>query len=159
QQRVVVADGGMARIAEIRRQLFQSWQAESPSPRLELFRRGLSLALALSLILLAVALHLGRRAFGYTEPPLELRFGTGALARWSRVLLPGVSSAEAGEGGRVFLALLVPAALLTVPLLPRLGYRIPWGYDPGDLAPWIVTSIGLLAYLGARVRWELRNQL
>jgi len=160
QQRVVSTDGGMARIPEIRAQLLANWRgSEALSPRLELLRRGLSVALAVALLLLAVALHLVRRPHGYTEPPLALRLGSTRLARWRRALLPGFPSAEVGEGGKTFLALLVPVALLMLPLFGDLGYRIPWGYDPGSSMPWSLAALGLAIYLLARLRWEQRNQV
>lgn len=159
QQRVVTLQGGMARIPAIRRELRASWRArEGPASRFELVRRGLSLVLTAGMVLLATALHLARRG-SYTEAPLDVRLGGGGLARWRRVLLPGLASAEAGEGGKAFLALLVPAALLTLPLTGRLGYRVPWGYDPGSLIPWLAALLGLAAFLAARLQRELRDRI
>lgn len=160
QQRVVVADGGVARIPEIRRELLALRAGrDGPSPRLELLRRWLSVAVAVGLAVLAAALHLARRQRGYTEPPLDLRVGHGRRDRWLRLLLPGAAAAEAGEGVRSYLAVLVPTALLTLPFVDRLGYRQPWGYDPGGTLPWTIAVIGLLTYLGARLRWELQNDV
>ncbi|HEY8019653.1 MAG TPA: tetratricopeptide repeat protein [Thermoanaerobaculia bacterium] len=159
-QRVVAADGGIARIPEIRRQLVAIWGGrEALTPGVEMLRRGLSVALAAGLLLFAVALHLVRRPRGYTEPPLYLRLGGSRLASLRRALLPGLPSAEAGQGGKTFLALLVPVALLMLPLFGDLGYRIPWGYDPGSLMPWVFAVLGLVIYLLARLRSEQRNQV
>ncbi len=158
QQRVVTVAGGMARIPEIRRQLLAGWSGrEARSGRLELFRRGLSLLVALSLVLVALALHLARRPFGYTERAAGT-FPEGALGRWGRILLPGVSSAEVGEGGRTFAALLLPTALLMLPLVGTLGVPIPWRYDPGDHPSWIVAILGLSLYFGVRLRRQLRDE-
>ncbi|HEX9945291.1 MAG TPA: tetratricopeptide repeat protein [Thermoanaerobaculia bacterium] len=160
QQRVVTVAGGMARIPEIRRQLLAAWGGggrEARSGRLELFRRGLSLLVFLSLVLLAVALHLARRPFGYMERP-GAALPEGAFDRWGRVLLPGVSSAELGEGGKAFLALLAPTALLMLPLFGKLGVRIPWRYDAGNLLSWILVILGLSLYFGVRLRRELRGE-
>lgn len=157
-QRVVTPMEGMARIPEIRRQL-QAARGNGGKARpggLELFRRGLPLLVSLSLILMAVALHLARRPRGYTDRPAEV-FPEGAFDRWGRILLPGVASAEIGEGGRSFLALLVPTALLMIPLFGRVGVRIPWRYDPGNLASWIMVVLGLVLFFGARLRQELRG--
>lgn len=157
QARVVTIPGGMARIPEIRRQLLASWGGrEVRSGRLELFRRGLPLLVALSLVLVALALHLARRPFGYTERSAEI-FPEGAIDRWGRILLPGVVAAEVGEGGKAFTALLVPMALLMLPLLGRLGVPIPWRYDPGNSLSWIVAILGLSLYFGVRLRRELRG--
>jgi tetratricopeptide (TPR) repeat protein len=159
-ERVVAADGGMARIPEIRRQLLASWgEREVLGPGLELVRRGLAAALAAALLLLAVAIHLVRRPSGYAEPPLGVRLGATRLARLRRALLPGLSSAEVGEGWKTFFALLVPVALLMLPLFGDLGYRVPWEYDPGNLMPWTLALLGLAIYLLARLRWEQRNQV
>lgn len=158
QQRVVTVSGGMARIPEIRRQLLASWGGrEARAGRLELFRRGLSLLVSLSLVLAALALHLARRPLGYTGRSAEI-FPEGALDRWGRVLLPGITSAEIGEGGRAFLALLIPTALLMLPSLGRLGVPIPWRYDPGSSMSWVVAILGLSLYFGVRLRRELRGE-
>ncbi|HZF11956.1 MAG TPA: tetratricopeptide repeat protein [Thermoanaerobaculia bacterium] len=160
QQRVVTADGGLARIPEIRSQLLKSFRGrESALSRGDVLRRSISLVFAVGLLLVAIGIHLGRRRFGYTEPPLDVRLGGRAFDRWRRILLPGVAAAEAGEGGRTFLALLLPTGLLLLPLSSRVGFRIPWGYDPGNLILWTVAVLGLLLYFGARLRWELTHQV
>lgn len=158
QQRVVTVLGGISRIPEIRRQLLANWGGrETRSGRLELFRRGLSLLVSLSLVLVALALHLARRPFGYAEESAEI-FSEGTLDRWGRVLLPGITSAELGEGGKTFLALLVPTALLMLPLLGTLGVRIPWRYDAGNSLSWVLAVLGLSLYFGVRLRQELRGE-
>ena len=160
QQRVVTSNDGMSRIPEIRRELLASRSVVGAgSSRLELFRRGLSVLLAAGLVLIAVTLHLARRPFGYGDVPPSAVGGYGWFGRSLRVLLPGLASAEAGEGLRSFLAILLPVGLLMLPLFGVLGYRVPWGYDPGNLSSWIVAILGLLLYLGARLRWELRNEV
>lgn len=158
QQRVVSVPGGLERTAEIRRELLTQWRnGEKPSSRLDLFQRFLPLLVALGLLLVAAALHLARRPFGYTERPLDAK--SGGFERWRRALVPGFASCEVGEGGKAFAALLVPAALLMLPRFGSLGYRIPWSYDPGNLASWIVMILGLLLYLGVRLRRELRDEV
>jgi tetratricopeptide (TPR) repeat protein len=159
QQRVVTVSGGMARIPEIRRHLLATWGGqEVRSGRLELFRRGLSLLVSLSLVLVAVALHLARRPLGYTERSSAV-FPEGAFERWGRALLPGAASAEIGEGGKAFLALLLPTALLMLPLLGNLGVPIPWRYDPGNFLSWVVAVLGLALVLVVRLRRELYDQV
>ncbi len=152
QVHVVTAGGGLARIPDIEGSLI------GPASGLDLVQHGAAaMAVALGAILLAVALHLARRRYGYSETQLQWRLGHRGLDLWRRVLVPGLASAEAGDGARAFLALLAPAALLMLPRFERLGYRIPWGYDPGNLAAWTLAVAGLLLYVGARLRWELRN--
>jgi tetratricopeptide (TPR) repeat protein len=156
QQRVVTNNRGITRIPEIRDELLATFHThEAPSARLELFRRWLSLVVPLVLALLAMALNLARRPFGSSEGGAPSRFYSND--RWRRVLVPGAAAAEAGEGVRGFLALLLPAALFILPLFGRLGYRLPWGYDPGSSTAWIVAILGLTLYLGVRLRTELRN--
>ena len=71
--------------------------------------------------------------------------------------MPGLTSAEAGEGIRSYLSLLLAAGFLMLPLFGRLGYRIPWGYDPGNLTAWVLAILGILLFFGARLRWELSH--
>lgn len=158
QQRVVTVSGGMARIPEIRRELIRSWGGGAHKAGADLFRRGLSLLVALSFVLVATVLHLARRPLGYAERGAEV-FPEGAFDRWGRILLPGVASAEIGEGGKSFLALLIPTALLMLPLLGKLGVRIPWRYDPGTLLSWVVAILGLALYFVVRLRLELRDEV
>jgi tetratricopeptide (TPR) repeat protein len=158
QQRVVTNSRGVSRIPEIREQLLATFRThEAPSARLELFRRWLSLVIPLVLVLLAVALHLARRPSGSEAAVDPLRFHSNN--RWRRILLPGSSSVEAGEGFRGFFSLLLPAALVLLPSFGTLGYRLPWGYDAGSLTARILTILGLLLYLGVRLRSELRNDV
>lgn len=155
QQRVVVNSGGMDRIPQIRAELLKTWQEqEGTDSRLILFRRSLSVLISLALILVAVALHFARRS-ERPEAPAERR----TLGPWGRVLLPGLRSAEEGEGGRGYAALLVPLAFLMLPLFQGIGYRIPWGYDPGNHAAWIVAILGLALIFVTRLRLERRNEV
>lgn len=155
QQRVVVNSGGMDRIPEIREELLETWRGqEGTDSRLILFRRGLPVLISLVLMLVAVALHFARRS-ERPEAPAERR----TLGRWGRILLPGLRSAEEGEGGKVYLALLVPLAFLMLPLFEGVGYRIPWGYDPGNSAAWIVAILGLALILVTRIRLDHRNEV
>ena len=156
-QRVVPVPGGLARIPEIRRELLATWHGgEDRSTGSALLRRGLSLFVSLSLILVAVALHLARRPFGYTERTGDV-VPEGAFDRWARVFLPGLAFAEIGEGGRSFLAILFITGLLMLPLFGKIGAHVPWRYDPGNFASWIVAILGLALYLGLRLRRELRD--
>jgi tetratricopeptide (TPR) repeat protein len=151
QEKVVTAAGGLALIPEIERGL------AGPAVPIDLVQHGAALAVALGALLAAVALHLARRPRGYTDTQLQWRLGHRALDHWRRALVPGLTAAEAGEGGRTFLALLLPVALLMLPLYERVGYRIPWGYDAGAFAAWFLSLAGLLLYLVARLGWERRN--
>jgi tetratricopeptide (TPR) repeat protein len=159
QQRVVTPDDGLHRIPEIRGQLMSTYRMqEGASAHLELFRRWLSLLVPVILALLALSIHLARRPFGLTEKTAEPRRQR-TRDRWRRILVPGLTSAEAGEGIRSYFSLLPAVALLILPLFGGLGYRVPWGYDPGNLTAWILAILGILLYFGARLRWELSHQV
>jgi tetratricopeptide (TPR) repeat protein len=151
QEKVVTAAGGLALIPEIERGL------GGPAVPIDLVQHGTALAVALGALLAAVALHLARRPRGYTDSQLQWRLGHRALDRWRRALVPGLAAAEAGEGGRAYLALLLPVGLLMLPFFERVGYRIPWGYDSGSFVAWFLAAAGLLLYLVARLAWERRN--
>lgn len=155
QQRVVTMNGGMARIPEIRQALLATWRGrEGNDERLALFRRFLPLLVSVMLILVAVALHFARRS----ERPEPSRNPT-AVGQWGRALLPGFRSAEQGEGLRSYLALLLPLGLLMLPAFKGIGYRTPWGYDPGNEVSWIVAAVGLALWFGARLRLERQNEV
>lgn len=158
QQRVVTPDDGLRRIPEIRRQILSTYRMEAASANLELFRRWLSLLVPVILVLLALAIHLARRPFGLTEKIAEPRRQR-TRDRWRRVLVPGLTSADAGEGIQSYLSLLLAVGLLMLPLFGRLSYRIPWGYDPGNLTAWVLAILGILLFLGVRLRWELRHDV
>jgi tetratricopeptide (TPR) repeat protein len=156
EQRVVVEDGGVARIPEIRRELVAraavaggAGAAGGRLPR--------AAALLLAVLVLGAAFGLRRVRGAVDEDDTPPAAAAGRAARWRRALLPGLAAAEAGAGWRAYCALLVPVALLLLPLASRIGYSVPWGHDPGGAAPWIVMAAGLMVYLGARLRGELRG--
>jgi tetratricopeptide (TPR) repeat protein len=156
QQRVVAVAGGLGRAPEIRRQLVARWSSrEAQSVEAEPFRRGLSAFLSLSLVLLAGALHLARRPFGYSVQAFDI-IERERLVPWLRALVPGLAAAEVGEGWKSFFGLLLPAALAMLPFVERIGYRIPWRYDPGNSASVYVAIAGLVLYFGLRLKRELQ---
>ena len=153
---IATLPGGLARISEVRAELRMSWRNRSAeAARSELLRQGLPLLVALAALLVAVALHLARRHAGYTERPLWKDPDSRALA-WAYALVPGLLSCEAGDGGKALAALLLPVALFALPLSSRIGFPLPWHYDPGNAAIW-VTAAALLIYFALRLRRELRT--
>ena len=153
EQRVVVEDGGVARIPEIRRELLAAGDAGGAAggglPR--------AAALLLAVLVLAAAFGLRRVRGAVDEDDTPPAAAAGRAARWRRALLPGLAAAEAGAGWRAYGALLVPVALLLLPLAARIGYRVPGGTSPASRRPGSSPSAGLLVYLGARLRRELRG--
>ncbi len=140
----VTLEGGYRRVSEIRRQL----REQLDGPELA------DLAQPLGACLLAIALA-----------PLVrwLRAGTSggwspttngdetALERWGRRLIPGVLSTEAGDGLRAFLAVLVPMALLLLPVAGVLANRPPWALEPAGSWSLVVGVGGFLLYYA--IRW------
>jgi tetratricopeptide (TPR) repeat protein len=157
-ERILTPQGGFARDGEIRRELAALGHGpETQGPPIELLRRGLSLLVALGLVLTAVTLHLARRPFGYSDPPIDLRPSRSLPERIGRAVAPGWSAAEVGDGGRALLALAAPVALVMFPLGGTLLFRLPIGYLPGGGFTWTVAAVGLAVFFGLRIALELRR--
>jgi tetratricopeptide (TPR) repeat protein len=73
------------------------------------------------------------------------------LERLARVVVPGLGSAESGDGARGFLALLVPTAALMLPFHTVIGFSLPWGYEPGATFPWIVAIAVVSVFYAVRL--------
>jgi hypothetical protein len=118
----------------------------------------MSFRLSILMIVLALVLERLGRGRGFyrkrVEPATEPDEPDDSLRR---ILVPGMAAAIDGQGVRAFAELLLPVALLTLPLVGVLGYRIPWGYAPGGLVVWAISGLGMLAYLSRRVIKGLRN--
>jgi hypothetical protein len=127
---------------------------------MDLLRRYGTAGLGLGLLLAALLLDAMRRnRSGYSETPLDLKLGSRPWQRWLRVLLPGLPSAEVGDGFSGYFALLAVLALASIPFLPRLGFRLPSGFGPGQGTAWLIAIGGLLAYYVARYRFDLANEI
>jgi hypothetical protein len=57
---------------------------------------------------------------------------------------------QEGCGWRAFFAVLLPVSVLLVPRLTTLGYRVPWGFNPGTTTIWVLGSLFLVFYLVLR---------
>lgn len=66
-------------------------------------------------------------------------------------LIPGFTEAEMGYWVKAYVGLFVPLALVTLPLVEHLGYRIPWSFSAGGLGVWLVCSVGLAIYFTYRL--------
>jgi len=153
--RVQTIDGGLQRAPEIRRLLAAQRRQATGPPSLDRWRRIGGLPVAVLLTLGAVAFDFWRRRV--PRPGVPALPQGGALGRWARALLPGLAAAEAGDGWRGFEALLAVAALAILPLMGRLGYRIPWGLDPGNGLVVAALVIGFGLFFGRRVRRARRG--
>ena len=61
------------------------------------------------------------------------------------------AEAAAGQPLRAFLAVLLPTALLTLPLVDKLGYRQPILFAPSGALLLAVSILLLVLYLGVRI--------
>jgi tetratricopeptide (TPR) repeat protein len=149
--RVVTPDGGLTRVEEIRRALGRAWGGtDRPGDPFAAWRRYLSLPVAAVAAVAALVLgHVRRKASRERRRP---RSGEARIGRWRRALLPGVASASAGHGWRAYVALVLPVALATLPFSGVLGYRVPWGYEPGVAAAWLLAGLGFAGFLSWRIR-------
>jgi tetratricopeptide (TPR) repeat protein len=159
-ERVVAVDGGFDRIPEIRKQLESRIASPAPGRRSGDLRRYGTAGLSVGLLLVALALDaLRRNRQGYSAVPLDLKLSSRPWQRWLRVLLPGLPSAEVGEGFRGFCAVLTVLALASIPFLPRLGFRLPSGFGPGQGTAWSIALFGIAVYYFARYRFDLANEI
>lgn len=152
-QPVLLVQGGVARIGEIREALLATTSSseEVVLPVVGEVRRGFSLLVACALILIAAALHLARRGFGYSEPSASLIRSGSAADLLLRVLVPGLFSAQDGRGLASYFAFLPVVGLLLLPLSWKWGYRQPWGYESGSALPWVLATLGLVGLLVFRL--------
>ncbi len=154
--RVLTFNGGLVRGAEIRQALLDHHHAAADEKgSISAKRRFLSPLLFLILAAAALGLHMARRQYGYSDLPEWAAESSGLAERWTRILVPGLDSAQQGRGVRSYLAWLPPLGLLLIPLGRRWFFRLPWGFDPGQSLPWWVAIVGLLLLL--LVRWLLEN--
>jgi drug/metabolite transporter superfamily protein YnfA len=73
------------------------------------------------------------------------------------VLLPGLPSAEIGEGLAAFGALWLPVSLALLPVAASVGSAVPLALDPaGSAVPVALVGLGLV--LVGRVVWDLRTE-
>ncbi len=153
--RVITFSGGLVRHHEVLAQLRSTMQPpSSPAKMVQSVRRWLPLGVAVTALVLALALFrvLPR---GDSPPPPRLVNRPGMLAMLLRVMLPGIPSAEDGNGGRAYLALLVVAL---VPVLlggQRLLYPLPLGLQPGAAVPIALAALTVVVFLVGRVWADL----
>ena len=155
--RVLAFNGGLARRDEIRRLLVDAW-ADAPAGGSSAYRRNAgwaSLAGAGLAAALGVGLYFVRRKRGFGQPSSWLAWRSDPFSRWLRAFFPALSQAELGEGGKVGLSVLVFSLVAMLPLLLSLGVVLPLGSSLAAALPWALFALGLLLYVGFRLRSEL----
>lgn len=148
----IVLSGGIDRIADIRQDLRAELGPENASWR-DLGWLGLPLGVV---VVAWLVQRVGRPGTVLRPPAAASPRGTfvGALERGLRFVIPGLVSAQAGDGGRAFAAVLVPVAALMFPLAGAFGVVVPWGLDPGATLAWIVAIVTLASYVTLRWIWR-----
>ncbi len=150
-EKMIVLSGGIGRSDEVRTELRSVWRAgEVDSRWAALWPTTLSLPLALAFLAIAAGLYVIVQR-GRKEKPAAPSLDRDQGGRWLQMLLPGYVEAEAGQPLRAFLAVLLPVALLTLPLIDKLGYRQPILFAPGGALLFAVSVLMLVVYLGARL--------
>ena len=154
EELAVGVDGGLRRGAELRRTLGSIWHGEEAQQSIaDLWRRHFSLSVVAGIMILALTLHLVRSQLGYRSNALENSSLLPASSdRWAIALVPGLASARGGRGGRAFLAILLPVALLVAPRVRGLGYRLPLALDLDPIIPMALGIGGLALVFLVRAR-------
>jgi tetratricopeptide (TPR) repeat protein len=159
EERVVLTGAGIARIPEIRSKLGAVAAAEPVEGAAE---GGKSLppwaGLAIPAIFVVLALVIGRLVPAPNQGlPEGFTWRRGIGWRVTRVLLPGLPSAEIGEGLAAFGALWLPVSLALLPVAASVGSAVPLALDPaGSAVPVALVGLGLV--LVGRVVWDLRTE-
>ena len=154
-EKVIVQSGGISRSDEVRAELRSVWRSgEADSRWSALWPSTLPLPLAMAFLAIAAGLYLIVRRGRKNKPDLQF-VDRDRSGRWLTMLLPGYAEAEAGQSLRAFLAVLAPVALVTLPLIDKLGYRQPILFAPGGTLLLAVSVVLLAIYFGVRL-WRLR---
>jgi cytochrome c oxidase assembly factor CtaG len=136
---------GYHRADEIRSQLRAAWKPGALEPAAT-SSIGRTVAVAGFLIVAAViALMTSRFRDGRSRARSRSSPSRRALA-W----VPGLLSLHEGLGWRAYFAVLVPVSVLLLPRLTTLGYRLPWGFNPGAASIWVLGTLLLLFYVFLR---------
>lgn len=149
-EKIIVLSGGIGRSDEVRAELRSVWRSgEADSRWSALWPSTLPLPLALAFLAISSGLYLIVRR-GRRSRPVASSLDRDGSGRWLIMLLPGYAEAEAGQPLRAFLAVLLPIALLTLPLVDKLGYRQPILFAPSGALLLAVSVLLLMVYLVGR---------
>ena len=129
---VVTFDGGIGRIREIERQLIGPvWEGHAGN-------------FVVSVLALVTALGLGFVVGRSTEVRDSSRLTDLAA-------MPGVQPAREGKGLSLVLELLPVAFLVLLPLAPRIGYPILWGFEPAQVGLFLLSGVVATGYFLLRI--------
>jgi tetratricopeptide (TPR) repeat protein len=148
---VVMLSGGVERSDEVRQELRGAWTGNEKGSRWRaLWPSTLGLPLAVAFVGIAGGLNLVIRR-GRKEADTALHAAHRSTKNvWLQVLLCGLPELEAEWPVRAFVSLLVPVALVTLPLVGVIGYRLPILFAPGRALLVMVALLGLALYAGFR---------
>ena len=149
-KRVVSLDGGISRAPEIEDELLAVWGAEG---LVDSWLRHWRLPLVLPLIAVFVIISIVFRFVAHPRWRRSVRSGEVDRGLWAigLRLIPGFTEAEMGYWIKAYVGLFIPIALVTLPLVEHLGFRIPWMFAAGGLGAWMVCSVGLAIYFTYRL--------
>jgi tetratricopeptide (TPR) repeat protein len=149
-KRVVSLDGGIGRSMEIEDELLVAWGVEG---LVDSWLHHWRLPLVLPLIAVFAILSIVFRFVAHPRWRRSVRSAEVDRGVWAIALrlIPGFTEAEMGYWVKAYVGLFIPIALLTLPLVEHLGYRIPWMFGAGGLGAWLVCSIGLAIYFTYRL--------
>jgi tetratricopeptide (TPR) repeat protein len=145
---VVVMHDGYERAPEIRSQLRAAWKPGALEPSAS-FSVGRTVAVTGFLIVAAVIAVMTYRSRGGRS---RSRYRSGPSRR-AVAWVPGLLSLHEGRGWRAYFAILAPVAVVLLPRLTTLGYRLPWGFNPGVATIWVLGTLSLLVYVLLRWLW------
>ncbi len=150
ESRVIATGEGLERTAQIRRQIGAAWRSGEVKPSWYL-----SLPPAVLFVAIAMVLHLlvpAKKSSARDQPD-----AVPAPNRWARTFLPGYAEVEARRPVAAFAALLVPCALVALPLVVRSAFRLPWLLVPASQLSWWVTGVGLVLWALVRFLRQKRR--
>ena len=149
ESRVIAPGGGLERTEQIRREIAAAWHSGEVKASWYL-----SLPPAVLFVAIAIVLHLLIPAGKSSVRPST---DQPAPNRWVGTFLPGYVEIEGRRYGAAFVALLVPCALLALPLVARSAFRLPWLFVPGRQLSWWVPLVGLALWALVRFLRQRRK--
>lgn len=144
ESRVITVDGWRARQGELRDGLLTAWRAEAPVAMIDRLRNDLSASVMVAIIMLAGAVHLVRRRFGYSFLYVRGPRADSLAGRLQRALVPGLASARDGAGFRSLAGVAIAVAVVLMPVGGDLAFRSRIAFGT---ATWPVLLMCTLAFV------------